>query len=304
MRTSKRLNTHKNAITTTRQARLLSQLATVGLFALALIWLVPLIWTLLVSVRPSDEPLIYQIRGVAGTPLQTVVNIFYGSRLTLENFREAFNVVNWGQEYITTLIFVFGVLAVQIVTIVLSAYAFARMEFFGKNILLGLILIQLMIPSAVLIVPNFATIRSLGLFDTKLALMLPYFGSAFGTFLLRQTFKQVPIDLEDAARIDGCNWWGILWTVYIPSSIPTLTAFALVSISTHWNEFLWPLMITQSDYNRPLTVGLGQLQRTNEVGALYGQITAGVLIVTATLLVLFLIFQRQFINSFLQSGLK
>jgi sn-glycerol 3-phosphate transport system permease protein len=270
---------------------LFSRLGTLSLFASALFWLIPLIWTVLVSVRPADEAI---VQG----------NIFFGSRLTLENFEETFRVTNWGQQYVTTLIFVFGVLIVQLVTITLAGYAFARLEFRFKGLLLTLILTQLMIPSAVLLVPNFATIRTLGLYDTRWALMLPYFGSAFGTFLMRQTFKQVPLDLEDAARIDGCGWWGILKTVYLPASVPTLIAFSLVSISARWNEFLWPLMITSDAANRTLTTGLAQVQRTNEVGALYGQIMAGVLIVTATLLVLFMFFQRQFINSFLRSGLK
>jgi len=266
------------------------------LTALALFWLVPLIWTLLVSVRPPDEPI------VGNT--QTQANIFFGSTLTDTNFAGVLDITNWGQKYITTIIFVLGVLAVQVVTITLAGYAFARMKFFGRNLLFILILVQLMIPSAVLLVPNFTTVRSLGLYDTRLALMLPYFGSAFGTFLMRQTFRQVPPDLEDAARIDGAGWLGIMRHVYIPASIPTLVAFSLVSISARWNEFLWPLIITQSDSNRTLTVGLSQVLRTSEVGALYGQIMAGVLILITPLLVLFMIFQRQFINSFLRSGLK
>ena len=266
------------------------------LTVLALFWLVPLIWTLLVSVRPPDEPI------VGNT--QTQANIFFGSTLTDTNFAGVLEVTNWGQKYVTTIIFVLGVLAVQVVTITLAGYAFARMKFFGRNLLFILILVQLMIPSAVLLVPNFTTVRSLGLYDTRLALMLPYFGSAFGTFLMRQTFRQVPPDLEDAARIDGAGWLGIMRHVYIPASIPTLVAFSLVSISARWNEFLWPLIITQSDSNRTLTVGLSQVLRTSEVGALYGQIMAGVLIVITPLLVLFMIFQRQFINSFLRSGLK
>jgi sn-glycerol 3-phosphate transport system permease protein len=284
MKTSAKTNTLKQPKTPER-------LATAALFGVALIWLIPLIWTVLVSVRPADESI---VQG----------NIFFGSRLTLDNFVEVFNIVKWGQQYVATLIFVFGVLAVQIVTITLAGYAFARMTFRGRDLLLTLILVQLMIPSAVLLAQNFATVRSLGLYDTKLGLMLPYFGSAFGTFLMRQTFKQVPLDLEDAARIDGCNWWGILRNVYLPASGPTLIAFSLVSLSARWNELLWPLMITQRDENRVLTVGLAQVVRTTEVGALYGQVMAGVLIVTATLLVLFIIFQRQFINSFLRSGLK
>ncbi len=273
------------------KSRWMNRIGTALLLGAALFWLVPLIWTVLVSIRPPDESL---VQG----------NIFFGSRITLTNFEESFRNINWGQQYITTLIFVFGVLAVQVVTITLAGYAFARLKFFGRNVLFIAVLMQLMIPTAVLLVPNFATIRALGLFDTKLALMMPYFGSAFGTFLMRQTFRQVPLDLEDAARIDGANWVQVLRNVYLPSATPALVAFSLVSISSHWNEVLWPFIITQSDYNRPLTVGLTQMIRTTEVGALYGQMTASVLIVVAPLLVLFMIFQRQFISSFLRSGIK
>jgi len=226
--------------------RILNGLFLVGLTAAGLIWLVPLIWSVLMSVRPPDEPLIRLAADGTST-----VNIFFGSHLTTQNFQDALNVVNWGEQYVATLIFVFGVLAVQLVTITLAGYAFARMQFFGKRVLFGLVLVQLMIPSAVLLAQNFATIHTLGLFDNKLGLMLPYFGSAFGTFLLRQTFKQVPVDLEDAARIDGCDWFGILRNVYLPVSVPTLTAFSLVSISAHWNEFLWPLMVIATRSGTP-----------------------------------------------------
>src|SRR5258707_13814053 len=191
-----------------------SWIGTALLAAAALFWLVPLIWTVLVSIRPPDEPIV----GTPGIP----ANIFYGSMITARNFDEVFQIADWRQLYFTSIIFVLGVLVVQLVTITLAGYAFARLKFFGRNVLFGLILVQLMIPSAVLLVPNFLTIRSLGLYDTKLALMLPFFGSAFGTFLLRQTFKQVPLDLEDAARIDGANWWEILRHVYLPVSVPTL----------------------------------------------------------------------------------
>ena len=261
------------------------------LIVVSIIWLAPLLMTILLSLRPKKDPL-----GQG--------NLFFGTGLSLENFRGALDAVPWGTYYIATLIFVFGLLIIQLVTITLAGYAFARLEFFGKDFIFLVLLIQLMIPSAALIVPNFATVQSLGLFDTKLALMLPYAGSAFGTFLLRQTFRQVPRDLEDAGRIDGCNWFGVLRHVYIPSSISAYLAFTLASLSAHWNEFLWPLIITTSNENRVLTVGLSQLVRTSETGALYGQIGAGTLIVVAPLLVLFLVFQRQFINSFLRSGLK
>ncbi|MEI6044730.1 MAG: carbohydrate ABC transporter permease [Chloroflexota bacterium] len=266
-------------------------LLNLSLLLVSIIWLTPLIMTLLLSLRPKKDSL-----GIG--------NPFFGTGVSLENFQGAFEAVPWLTYYGATLIFVFGVLSVQLITITLAGYAFARLHFFGKDFIFMLLLIQIMIPSAALLVPNFATVQSLGLFDTKWALMLPYLGSAFGTFLLRQTFRQIPRDLEDAGRIDGCNWFKLLQHIYIPSSISAYLAFSLTSISAHWNEFLWPLIITTSDENRVLTVGLSQLVRTSETGAQYGQISAGTLIVIAPLLILFLVFQRQFINSFLRSGLK
>ncbi|HVO71941.1 MAG TPA: carbohydrate ABC transporter permease [Aggregatilineaceae bacterium] len=284
---------------------LLSQLSTAVLFLAALLWLVPLVWMVLIAIRPPQQPI-------------NQGNIFFGSNsvadcqhdlctavgtLSADNFSDVFDAVPWGKQYINTLIFVFGTLAVQLVTITLAGYAFARMRFRGKSFLFIIVLTQLMIPTAILIIPNFATIRALNLRGTLWALMLPYFGSAFGTFMLRQTFRQVPRDLEDAARIDGCSWVGILRHVYIPPSVPALVSFSLVSISAHWNEFLWPLIITNNN-TRPLTIGLTQILQTSESGAAYGQIGAAVLIVIAPLIVLFLLFQRQFINSFVSSGVK
>jgi sn-glycerol 3-phosphate transport system permease protein len=261
------------------------------IITVALLWLVPLLFTSLVSVRPESEQV-------------TTGNIFVGSRLTLDNYQEAWAVAPWPQHYLNSLIFVFGTLIVQVVTITMAGYAFARMKFLGRNLLLFMMLLQLMIPTGVLIVQNFVTIRDLGLFDKHIALMIPYWGSAFGTLLLRQAFREVPFELEEAARIDGANWWQVMRRVYIPLSIPSYVAFALVSISSHWNEFLWPFIVTRSDAVRPLTVALNKLLKTTEVGALYGQLMAGTVLVIAPLVILFMLFQRRFIESFASSGIK
>jgi sn-glycerol 3-phosphate transport system permease protein len=258
---------------------------------ISLIWLSPLIFAVLLSFRPPNEPLSSR-------------NIFFGSTITLDNYRAAWSVAPWLTHYLNSIIFVFGVLAVQLVTITMAGYAFARMRFRGREALLLIILLQLMIPSGVLIVQNFATIRALNLFDTHIALMLPYWGSAFGLLLMRQTFREIPYELEEAARIDGATLWQVLRYVYIPLSIPAYVAFALVSISSHWNEFLWPFIVTRSESVRPLTVGLNKLVATTDVGALYNQLMAGTLLVIAPLVVLFMFFQRRFIESFARSGLK
>lgn len=259
--------------------------------AIAILFRLPLLFTILVSFRPESEPV-------------TNGNIFVGSEITLGNYERALTIAPWSLHYLNSLVFVAGTLLVQLVTLTTAAYAFARMKFMGRNILLLLILLQLMIPSGVLLVQNFRTINMLGLFDTRIALMLPYWGSAFGVLLLRQTFREVPLELEEAARIDGANLFQVIRHVYVTNAIPAYLAFALVSVSTHWNEFLWPIIITRSQEIRPLTVGLNKLIKTTDQGAFYGQLMAGTLIVIAPLVILFLIFQRQFVESFAGSGIR
>ncbi len=259
--------------------------------AIAIFFLLPLFFTALVSLRPETEPV-------------TNGNIFFGSEITLENYRRAFIIAPWGLHYLNSIIFVGGTLLVQLFTVTFAAYAFARMRFFGRNFLLMAILLQLMIPSGVLLVQNFRTINILGLFDTRIALMIPYWGSAFGVLLLRQTFREIPIELEEAARIDGANLLQVVRHVYVMNAIPAYLAFALVSVSSHWNEFLWPFIITRSEEIRPLTVGLNKLIKTTDQGAFYGQLMAGTLIVIAPLVILFIVFQRQFVESFARSGIR
>ena len=275
----------------TGSSTLLRRAGAVLRVTLAVIFLIPLVFTVLVSARPETEPV-------------TKGNIFFGSEITTENYERALAIAPWGLHYVNSVIFVGGTLAVQLLTVTAAAYAFARMRFRGRDALLLLILLQLMIPAGVLLVQNFRTIYQLGAFDTHVALMLPYWGSAFGVLLLRQTFREVPIELEEAARIDGANLYAVIRQVYVPNAIPAYLAFALVSVSAHWNEFLWPFIITRSEAVRPLTVGLNKLIKTTDQGAFYGTLMAGTLLVVAPLVLLFLAFQRQFVESFARSGIR
>lgn len=264
----------------------------IGLTAvLAVVWLAPLVFTMLMSVRPAAEPV-------------TTGNLFFGTVLTLENYTRAWEIARWPLHYLNSIIFVVGTLLVQLVTVTMAGYAFARMRFFGRNFLLVLILLQLMIPPGVLLVQNFATIRDLGLFDTHFAMMMPYWGSAFGTLLVRQTFRDIPYELEEAARIDGANLFQLLTRIYVPLAVPAYVAFGVVSVSAHWNEFLWPLIVTQSDTVRPLTVALNKLIRTADQGSMYSLLMAGTMLVIAPLSLLFIAFQRRFVESFASSGIK
>lgn len=258
----------------------------------ALLWLVPFLWMLVASVRPH----------AFGGP--GMASLLPDAAPTLANFAEAWASADFPLYYLNTAIIAFGILAVQLVTITLAGYAFARLAFPGKQILFYLFLLQLMLVPVVLIVPNLAMVARLGLYDTLLGVMAPYFASAFGTFLMRQAFEAIPRELEDAARVDGASVLQCIRHVYVPLSLPAFLAFAIVSVTAHWNEFLWPLMVINSPDKRPLTVGLAAFTRGQEGAQAWGVIAAGTLLVVAPLLIGFLLFQRRFVNSFVTSGIK
>lgn len=261
------------------------------LITLSVIWAAPVFWSFAAASRPLAQAL---GRG----------DVFFGTRLSMESFLKAFSLAPFGRYFINTLVLVLMVFGVQIVTVTLAAFAFARYRFAGQKIIFIYILLQMMIPTTALLVPNFSTIRLLGIYDTILAIGIPYFGSAFGVFLLRQMFLSIPDALVSAGIIDGCAWWQLLVHIYIPQSVSTITAFGISSVSWHWNEFLWPLIITKSDTARPLTAGLVRFTQMGEIGAQWALLSAATVLVILPLLIAFLVFQKKFIQGFLHSGIK
>ena len=254
---------------------------------LALLWVLPLLYAVWTAFHPGE----YATRFDLFAPL------------TLDNFARAWEAAPFARYFLNTIALVLMILAVQLVLGTLAAYAFARYEFPGRNLLFALVLVQLMVMPDILLVENYKTMSRLGLVDTLLAIGLPYFASAFAIFLLRQTFMGIPKELDEAARVEGASPLQILWRVYVPLAKPVYTAFALVSVSTHWNNFLWPLIITNSPSARPLTVGL-QVFASTDQGIDWSVITAATLMSSAPLLVAFLLFQRQFVQSFMRAGIK
>ena len=260
---------------------------TVGAWLLALLWVLPLAYAVWTAFHPSE----YAIRFDWRAPW------------TLENFRHAWEAAPFARYFLNTTLLVLIILAAQLVLSTLAAFAFARYDFKGKNVAFALVLVQLMIMPDILLVENYQTMARLGLVDTLFAIGLPYFASAFAIFLLRQTFMGIPKELDEAARVEGASTLQILWRVYVPLAKPVYTAFALVSVSFHWNNFLWPLIITNSVESRPLTVGL-QVFSSVEQGVDWSTITAATLMTSAPLLVAFILFQRQFVQSFMRAGIK
>lgn len=262
-------------------------LETAAAWLLGFIWILPLLYAVWTAFHPGE----YAARFALLAPL------------TLDNFARAWEAAPFARYFLNSFMLVTSVLAVQLVLSTLAAFAFARLAFFGRDVLFALVLIQLMIMPDVLIVENYRTMRGLGLVDTILGIGLPYMASAFGIFLLRQTFKSVPRELDEAARVEGCNLLQVLWKVYVPLAKPVYLAFGLVSVSHHWNNFLWPLIITNSVTTRPVTVGLSVFASTDQ-GIDWSIITAATLMSSAPLLVAFLLFQRQFVQSFMRAGIR
>ncbi|MEE9455338.1 MAG: carbohydrate ABC transporter permease [Paracoccaceae bacterium] len=275
-----------------RKPHIFSMLAMTLLCVVAFLWAAPFLWMFVASIRPE---------GFGGLRMASIWPDFSP---TLDNFALAFKSANFALYYFNTFLMAAGILLVQMVTIMLAGYAFARLEFPFKNTIFYAFLIQLMLVPPILIVPNLSTLVMLHLNDSLLGVMAPYFASAFGVFLMRQSFKSIPKDFEDAAIIDGCSWYQLIWYVLLPLSRPTLVAFAIVSVVFHWNEFLWPLMVITSPEKQVLTVGLASFTLGAEGASEWGLIAAGTVLVSAPLLIVFVAFQRQFVNSFVSSGIK
>ena len=197
-----------------------------------------------------------------------------------------------------------SVLIMQYITITMAGYAFARLDFYGKNVLFMLFLTQMMIAADVLILPNYQTIANMGLANTLIGTAMPFFASAMGTFLMRQTIKTIPYELEEAARIDGCNLFTMIIRIYLPLLVPCFIAHGLIAASYQWNNFLWPLITINSVNKRLLTVGLAIFAQQAEIGAQWTDTCAATFLTVAPLLILFLIFQKRFIESFAHSGIK
>ncbi|MCW5690450.1 MAG: carbohydrate ABC transporter permease, partial [Pseudolabrys sp.] len=222
-----------------KETRILS-LSTLAAWAFALLWALPLLYALWAAFHPSA----YATRFEIAAPL------------TFENFRHAWVAAPFPRYFLNTVMLVLGIMAAQFVICTLAAFGLARWKFYGADILFALILIQLMVTPDVLILENYRTLQKLNLIDTLTGVGIPYVASAFGIFLLRQAFKTIPKELDDAARMEGASTLQTIWRVYLPLAKPIYVAYGLVSVSYHWNNFLWPLIVTNSVETRPLTVGL------------------------------------------------
>lgn len=255
---------------------------------LGLLWLIPLIWLI----------------GTAFSVPSFHMTLFPTTSFTLDNIKYVWNAIPFGTYYINTLTLVVCTFAVQFFTSTLAAYALAVLDFKGQALVFAVIFMQIIIPNDVLITPNFMTLSDLKLIDTKIGMMLPFYGSAMAIFLLRQHFKSIPKALAEAAKIDGANTWQTIWGVYMPCAKPAYLSFAVISVSYHWNNYLWPLIVTNSPTNRTLTVGLAIFAKSKEANMQWANVCAAAFIIIVPLLLAFLVAQKQFMSSFVSAGIK
>lgn len=263
----------------------------IALAIVALSTIVPFVWMISTSFKTPSQ-------------VFTFPPEFIPSPAVLDGYSKLFTQVPI-LRYLSNSIFITLTIVVgQLVCNCLAAYAFARIPFRGRDQIFFAYLGTMMIPGHVTLIPGFILMKYLGWIDTYYALTVPFMlGSAFGTFLLRQFFLTVPRDLEDAARLDGCGYLRILWTVHIPLVKPALATHAVFSFLTFWNEFLWPLIVTNSDNKRVLTVGLTSLA-SGYLGTDWPTLMAGTVISILPILIIFILAQRYFIEGITMSGFK
>lgn len=226
---------------------------------------------------------------------EMLANVFH-------NYVSAWKSAPFGIYYLNTVFVSTVTTLAEIVLCAMAAYAFALMNFPGKNVVFALFLSTMMIPGEVLLVPNFITISRLGWIDTYYALIIPWIVSVFAIFLLRQHFLTLPKELQDAAKIDGCSHWRFLWTIAVPLSKPAVVTVALLKFVGSWNAFLWVLIVTNKDRFRTLPVGLQTF--STDVGTVYNLLMAAATFSILPILILFLFTQRYFVQGIARTGLK
>jgi multiple sugar transport system permease protein len=219
-----------------------------------------------------------------------------------ENYARAWESAPFAQYYLNSTVMAVGIVAGHLVLDALAAYAFARLRFPLRDVLFVVLLAVLLVPTFVTIIPAYSLVAGLGWIDTYAALIVPRLADVFGIVLLRQYFAAIPQEIEDAARIDGCTRAGTFFRIMVPLSAPAFATLAIFSFLFAWNDFLWPLLVTNSDEMRTIQVGLSSFQ--GRYGTSWNYLMAGTMMATVPSIVVFMVFQRALVRGIAMTGLK
>lgn len=254
--------------------------------------LLPLLW-IFVTANKSQVEILKQ-------PLALIPE----NSMLLENLREVWSRADWMLYFKNTVLLTVMVWLVQMMVAIPAGYAFALLKFPGKELIFLLVLMRLMISPESTMLANYLTVVGLNAYDTRLGIMLPYIVSAQAIFMFRQAFKQLPEALRESARIDGCGDFRYAVCIAVPLIRPYLLAFTIITCVFQWNAFFWPMLVTKSPQNRILPVAMTFFGLQAESGSEWELTMAAAILVILPLLILFAVFQKKFINSFVTSGLK
>lgn len=255
-----------------------------------LVFFIPFFWMVLTSIKTLGDTL-------------TFPPSFWVSNPNWENFSKALSTGPFLKYTINSLIVTGSTLVLQFITIIPAAYAFARYRFKGKNGFFALIMATMMIPAQLVFLPVFLMFSKWGMVNSYLSLILPFASSAFGIFMLRQTFMQVPQELIEAGRLDNASEFKIMHKIMLPMAKPTLVTLGLLTFISTWNDYFWPLVLTTKDAMRTLPVGVAGIS-TVDGGVAYNVLMAGNMILIIPVLIVFFIAQKQIIKAFTYIGDK
>lgn len=258
--------------------------------ATAVAVMLPYIWMVSTSLKGPGEIFAYP-------------PIWIPQAWRFQNYVEAWNAAPFGRYFFNSAFVALAVTVGQLVTCSLAAFAFARIEFKGKNVMFALFLSTTMISTQVTLVPSYLVLKNLHWLDTYQALIVPFLANGFGVFMIRQYFMTIPRELEDAAKLDGCGRLRFLWQILLPLSKPVVASQALFAFMGNWNSYLWPLIVTTSEHMRTLQIGLRYFV-SQEGGTQWGSFMAATVFVSFPIVVFYLFVQKSFVGGIATTGLK
>jgi len=261
----------------------------VPLVIATLVVFLPLLWMILSSFKQPGEIVTLDLK-------------IMPESLNLQNYRTAMTTVPFAQFFLNSTIVTVAGATIKVLLAILTAYALVFVRFPFKNVIFMLILVALMVPPQVSILPNFILVAGIGGKNTLWGIILPGLGTAFGTFLLRQHFMTLPASILESAEIDGAGHWRRLWQIVVPVSVPSIATVALVTIVTEWNDYIWPLIITDRPETMTLPVGLTLLQNNEGNASGWGILMAGAVLVIVPILIVFAALQRYIVAGLTQGS--
>jgi multiple sugar transport system permease protein len=266
------------------------KLLIVGVLTLgALVMIIPYYWMVISSLKPPDELYTYPPRFTVQHP-------------TFKPYAELFTLLPMGRSLFNSIFVASSVTLSNMFFCSLSGYAFAKLRFPGRDAIFLALISAMMIPWQVFLIPGFVIVKQFGWLNTFWALIIPNLAMPFGIFLCRQYIVSIPDGLIEAARIDGYSEFGIYWRIILPLTIPALSTLAIFTFLSQWNSFVWPLIVIQSGQMRTVPLIIAVLN--GQFGANFAMVMAGALVVTLPMLVVFLIFQRQFIRGVFLTSIR